>query len=190
MPLLPRSTVVERPTLVDRDDSEDNIEQQAENEVIESLGDGPIVNSIQFEQGDYAVVSAANLAAVITSAETEGDMYEQTFRTAAITLKEMSAQGIDISAMSRMGRDRGVDDINVSQEDLQSLKLATQTINDEQAENEDLEDIEEEVTDEEESDANEEELNSDDDESEDGDSNDAEEAESDEDADTEEQSEE
>lgn len=143
MPLLPRSTVVDRPTLVDRDDEQANETEQSDDGVIEELGngDGPAVNGIRFEKGDYGVVAASNLVAVLSTAQTEGNEFEQAFMTSAIQMKEMANSGIDISSIARMSRSRGMDDLNVSQDDMQDLKLATQT---QTPENEEVEEVDEE----------------------------------------------
>lgn len=150
MPLLPRSTVVDRPTLVDRDDEQANGAKQSDEDIIEELGDGngPTINSIRFEKGDYGVVAASNLVAVLSTAQTEGNEFQQAFMTSAIQMKEMANSGIDISSIARMSRSRGMDDLNVSQEDMQDLKLATQTQTPEQ--DDDSEEEEEEVSDDEE----------------------------------------
>lgn len=149
MPLLPRSTVVDRPTLVDRDDEQANGAKQSDEDIIEELGDGngPTINSIRFEKGDYGVVAASNLVAVLSTAQTEGNEFQQAFMTSAIQMKEMANSGIDISSIARMSRSRGMDDLNVSQEDMQDLKLATQTQTPEQ---DDDSEEEEEVSDDEE----------------------------------------
>jgi len=149
MPLLPRSTVVDRPTLVDRDDEQANGAKQSDEDIIEELGngDGPTINGIRFEKGDYGVVAASNLVAVLSTAQTEGNEFQQAFMTSAIQMKEMANSGIDISSIARMSRSRGMDDLNVSQEDMQDLKLATQTQTLEQDEDSE-EREEEEVSDE------------------------------------------
>lgn len=126
--------MVDRPTLVDRGDDEDNTEEQATDEdVVDVLGDGdgPVINSIRFEKGDYGVVATSNLVAILSTAQTEGPEYEQAFMTAAIQVKEMTKSGIDISPIARLSRDRGVDDVNVTQSQLQDLKLATSTLGEE-----------------------------------------------------------
>lgn len=145
MPLLPRSTVVDRPTLVDRDDEQANGAQQSDEDIIEELGDGdgPAVNGIRFEKGDYGVVAASNLVAVLSTAQTEGTEFQQAFMTSAIQMKEMANSGIDISSIARMSRSRGMDDLNVSQEDMQDLKLATQSQPPEQTSNEEDDEAEE-----------------------------------------------
>lgn len=147
MPLLPRSTVVDRPTLVDRDDEQANGAKQSDGDIIEELGDGdgPTINSIRFEKGDYGVVAASNLVAVLSTAQTEGNEFQQAFMTSAIQMKEMANSGIDISSIARMSRSRGMDDLNVSQENMQDLKLATQTQTPEH--DEDSEEEEEKVDD-------------------------------------------
>jgi len=126
MTLIDRKTIVDRPELVDRGDSEDDEDTE---EVIEELGegDGPEINGIKFEQGDYGVVAASNLVAVLSTAQTEGEEFQQAFMTSAIQMKEMVNKGIDIGPIARMSRSRGIDDLNVSQQDLGNLKLPSET---------------------------------------------------------------
>jgi len=145
MPLLPRSTVVDRPTLVDRDDEQANGDESSDEDVVEELGngDGPAINGIKFEKGDYGVVAASNLVAVLSTAQSEGNKFRQAFMTSAIQMKEMANSGIDISSIARLSRSRGIDDLNVSQSDMQDLKLATQT---QQQQDDDSEEVREEVS--------------------------------------------
>jgi len=128
MTLINRETVVDRPELVDRGNSEDTDNTDESNGVVEVLGEGngPVVNRIQFEQGDYGVVAASNLVAVLSTAQTEGDEFEQAFMTSAIQMKEMVNSGVDISPIARMSRNRGIDDLNIGEGAVQELKLATQ----------------------------------------------------------------
>lgn len=145
MPLLPRSTVVDRPTLVDRDDEQANGDESSDEDVVEELGngDGPAINGIKFEKGDYGVVAASNLVAVLSTAQSEGNKFRQAFMTSAIQMKEMANSGIDISSIARLSRSRGIDDLNVSQSDMQDLKLATQT---QQQQDDESEEVREEVS--------------------------------------------
>jgi len=146
MPLLPRSTVVDRPTLVDRDDEQANEAESSDEDIIEELGngDGPAINGIKFEKGDYGVVAASNLVAVLSTAQSKGNEFRQAFMTSAIQMKEMANSGIDISSIARLSRSRGIDDLNVSQSDMQDLKLATQT--QQEQDDDDTEEVREEVS--------------------------------------------
>lgn len=146
MPLLPRSTVVDRPTLVDRDDEQANGDESSDEDVVEELGngDGPAINGIKFEKGDYGVVAASNLVAVLSTAQSEGNEFRQAFMTSAIQMKEMANSGIDISSIARLSRSRGIDDLNVPQSDMQDLKLATQT--QQQQNDDDTEEVREEAS--------------------------------------------
>jgi len=142
MTLINRKTIVDRPELVDRGDNDDGGDNQTESEVAEVLGngDGPAVNGIRFEQGDYGIVAASNLIAVLSTAQTEGDEFERSFMTSAIQMKEMTKSGVDISPIASMSRSRGIDDLNIEEKTVQQLKLATQNIGSQPASDEDVED--------------------------------------------------
>lgn len=142
MTLINRKTIVDRPELVDRGDNDDAESNQADNEVLEVLGDGdgPAVNGIRFEQGDYGIVAASNLIAVLSTAQTEGDEFERSFMTSAIQMKEMTKSGVDISPIASMSRSRGIDDLNIDEKTVQQLKLATQNIGSQPTPDDDIED--------------------------------------------------
>jgi hypothetical protein len=127
MPLLKRDTIIDRRTLVDRGSSGDEGDNKEADNVIETLGEGggPVVNQIEFEQGDYAVVAASNLVAALSTAETGGEVYQNAFITSAIQLKEAAKSGVDITPLSVMSRDRQIDDLNITQEQMTQLKLST-----------------------------------------------------------------
>jgi len=125
MPLLNRDTIIDRRTLIDRGSSEDEEDTRDGEEVIESYGNGPVVNGIQFEAGDYPVVAASNLVAVLATADDEGDAYESSFITSAIQLKEAAEAGINIRPMARLSRDRGLDDIGLTDSDMSQLRMVT-----------------------------------------------------------------
>lgn len=127
MTLTGREPIVDRPELVDRGTDGDQEDTETENgEVLETLGegDGPTINNITFEEGDYGVVAASNLTAILSTSQTEGVEYETAFATAAIQIKEMAARGVDIAPLVQMSRARGVDDINVSRAELNELQLS------------------------------------------------------------------
>jgi len=130
---------------VDRDDEQANGDESSDEDVVEELGngDGPAINGIKFEKGDYGVVAASNLVAVLSTAQSEGNKFRQAFMTSAIQMKEMANSGIDISSIARLSRSRGIDDLNVSQSDMQDLKLATQT---QQQQDDESEEVREEVS--------------------------------------------
>jgi len=92
MTLLNRDTVVDRPELVERGNSDDEEEPENTQEIqTEILGDGggPEINNLVFEPGDYNIVAGANAAAVLGSGEQEGEFYERAFMNAAIQLKNL-----------------------------------------------------------------------------------------------------
>lgn len=129
MTLISRDTLVERPELVDRGTEEDKENNESdEQEVLEVLGegDGPTVNNITFEKGDYGVVAASNITAILSTSQTEGPEYQRAFATSAIQIKQMAEHGMDISPLVQMARSRGVDDVNVSRSQLNDLQLATE----------------------------------------------------------------
>jgi len=150
MTLINRETVVDRPEIVDRGNNEDTDNTEQTKDVVEVLGEGngPVVNRIQFEQGDYGVVAASNLVAVLSTAQTEGDEFEQAFMTSAIQMKEMTKSGVDISPIASMSRGRGIDDLNIGEKTVQQLKLATQNIGSQPASDEGVENNEAEDGDE------------------------------------------
>jgi len=112
MTLLKRSTLVDRPELIDRD--EDSEEDEAETEKqqtedsdtgVQQLGKGGDVqvNNIEFSESDLDIVGAANTAAVLTTGQDSGEVYEQMFANASVQLKDMKERDIDISSIFEFG---------------------------------------------------------------------------------------
>ena len=119
MPLLNRDTLVDRPVLLDR--SGDN---EQEDEEAEASGDAGLeINGIEFETGDYELVSASNLIAAVATGQDSGEDYETTFRNAAIQLKKLNEeQGRDIKPLSDFAAQTNVDLLNVSPIQSQQLQ--------------------------------------------------------------------
>jgi len=125
MTLLNRDTVVDRPELVERGNSDDEEEPENTQEIqTEILGDGggPEINNLVFEPGDYNIVAGANAAAVLGSGEQEGEFYERAFMNAAIQLKNLSAEGEDIRDVGRFGLEKGIAEIGVSEDQIEKLR--------------------------------------------------------------------
>lgn len=132
MPLLDRDTVIDRPVLVDRENGEDDEEtaeadddvEDAKVETVETFGEGggPVLHQIEFEPGDYNVVSGANAAAVLATGKEEGSEFTSAFVNAAIQLKQLQQQGEDIRFMSQFAVDNGVSNLGLNEQDIDVLR--------------------------------------------------------------------
>jgi hypothetical protein len=130
MPIINRPTLVDRPVIVDReesndddssDESSDDVQDEVE-EIVLGDGGGPEINSIEFEPGDYDVVSGANLAAVLSTGEGQGEEYVVSFVNSAVQLKDLKSDGQDLSLISSFAEVAGVSNLNVSNDQLKILQ--------------------------------------------------------------------
>lgn len=112
MTLIKRDTLIDRPELVNRDeDSDEETEQQTEKQETESdtevqrLGDGGdvTVHNIEFSEDDLDIVGAANTAAVLTTGQDSGEVFEQMFANAAVQLKDMKDREISLGSIFEFG---------------------------------------------------------------------------------------
>jgi len=158
MTLLERDTIIDRPELVNRGSDEDEQDNDEEEEV-ERLGEGgPIVHGLEFEEGDLDVVAGANTCAFLTTGETEGDVFQQMFKNAAVQLKDMKNRQRDIEMISYFGVNNSIGTVGLPDEKSDQLmtELLAETtpeedaIEDEDADIEEVEDEVDEITDEDE----------------------------------------
>jgi len=132
MPLLDREILVDRPVLVDRGESDDNQGNQtaaeSEDAIVETLGEGggPVMYGLEFEPGDYEVVTGANAAAVLSTGQTEGQAFEQSFTNAALQLKDLIEHGDSIKDVSRFALENGIGNIGLSEKDINMLRENSQ----------------------------------------------------------------
>jgi hypothetical protein len=107
---------------VNRDDEEDNQEADGQSSV-NTIGEGggPVINGVEFRPGDLGLVAGANVTAVLSTGQDGGEMFEQSFRNAAIQLHDLQEVGEDITDLRRFARDRGVADIGVSDSQFEVL---------------------------------------------------------------------
>jgi hypothetical protein len=124
MTLLDRPTLVDRPELVNRDKQEDREDEQGGETIqAEALGNGggPVLHGIEFRPGDYDIVAGANLAAVLSTGNDEGDVFAQSFRNAAIQLYELKDVGEDISDIVRFSVEKGVAETGLTDPEIEVL---------------------------------------------------------------------
>jgi len=125
MPLLDRNTLVDRPVLVNRGNEEDEqVTQETEDATVEVLGEGegPTLHQLEFEPGDYNVVAGANTAAVLSTGQEDGQAFENAFINAAIQLKDLQHNDEDIRDIARFGLEKGVAEIGLEMEQIQTLR--------------------------------------------------------------------
>lgn len=115
MTLLNRETLIDRPEVIssDNEDEEDEqtvVEKTSASEEVEVLGDGGgrIVNGVEFEEGDDEVIEAAEVVSVLSSGDTEGELYQASFLNSAIQLKSVADNGVDVSQIATSGVMMGV----------------------------------------------------------------------------------
>lgn len=122
MTLTGREPLIDRPEIVNRDDEEDNEGSDGQSSV-NTIGDGggPVINGVEFRPGDLGLVAGANVTAVLSTGQDGGEMFEQSFKNAAIQLHDLQEVGEDITDLRRFARDRGVADIGVSDSQFEVL---------------------------------------------------------------------
>lgn len=130
MPLINRDTVIDRPVLLNRggEDGQDENEAPEEEYTSTTPEEGELViNGIEFEAGEYDIVSAANIVAVLATGDTEGESYKNVFRNAAIQLEQLKeVDKEDFSAISELAARKSVDLLNVSGEQAAELRKEQQ----------------------------------------------------------------
>ena len=146
MTLTGRDPLIDRPELVNRDDEEDNSEENSQDSVHTiGQGGGPVINGVEFRPGDLGLVAGANVPAVLSTGQDGGEMFEQSFKNAAIQLHDLREVGEDITDLRRFARDRGVADIGVSDSQFEVLNTQLEELDEdlEQADpDEDEDDVE------------------------------------------------
>lgn len=143
MPILNRDTLVDRPTLVNRGEEEDEQDTETNEELTtQTLGDGggPTINHLVFEPGDYQIVAGANTAAVLSTGHEEGDEYEEAFINAAIQLKDLAQRGHGCRDLARFGVEKGIAEIGLTQEDIEQLSETPEPEDDDPEDEESQED--------------------------------------------------
>lgn len=146
MPLIDRPVILDRRTLIDPINSDnEGSEHDEEVVMVQQLGDGggPVVNGVEFEEGDYNVAAASNVAAVLSVAESDGQEFERAFATAAIQLKDLADAGEDISDLVRFGVAKNIAEVGMSDEDIDGLRQQPPLEEDEQSEEASIEEDEE-----------------------------------------------
>lgn len=119
MTLLDRDTLLDRPELLssDTEDEDSNDEQETsevEQDRVEVVGEGGgrTVNGIEFEEDSTDVIKASEVIAVLSSGDTQGELYQATFLNAAIQLNSVQEEEDSLTNMIDSGRALGVFDIS------------------------------------------------------------------------------